>query len=324
MKIQKPILLFLICAFTSLLLPISKAFPISSSIKSQNDYVFTLDVIRKVRIMISNFATDDLGKKYKEIQAQFEKVSKDYYAQHFVEKDESTKKYKTKFYRVKLNLSNLMEELAKIYIERTTELLNSTSEKSFDILIKYGRSGGDIKYLKRPKDPFKINVQKYKPEEYHFYYDKQMIETYLKTGYRKLEESKKLINHPDILIIKNKFKNKKDVKSEDLDYMIEVYSNAIFLCRLAKQYGIEIFKIVNYNNLITVQTQLEKYNVSPQSLDPIFDVRIPEKFKKDANDNAKLIHSDEEKRLPKDYPKFTGSEESKKDDTKSPPTEGKK
>jgi len=44
---------------------------------------------------------------------------------------------------------------------------------------------------------------------------------------------------------------------------------------------------------------LRKYNLSSGALSPIFDDRIPEDFKIDANDNIRLIHSIEKERLTK-------------------------
>ena len=73
-----------------------------------------------------------------------------------------------------------------------------------------------------------------------------------------------------------------------------MYIYIISSCRTAKLYGIEIHKIMNINELIRI---LEKYELNLNELDPIFDDRIPEEYKVDANDNIKLIHTLEMKRL---------------------------
>jgi len=54
--------------------------------------------------------------------------------------------------------------------------------------------------------------------------------------------------------------------------------------------------MVKVHQLDTIQ---RKYGLESNKLDPIYDDRIPEEFKVDANDNISLVHSIEKARLEK-------------------------
>ena len=83
---------------------------------------------------------------------------------------------------------------------------------------------------------------------------------------------------------------------KNVNYIINRYMDVIFLCRQAKECGIEIHRVKNINEL---GKSMVKYNVTHGSIIPIFDDRIPEKYKVDANDNMRFIHSVEMKKLGK-------------------------
>lgn len=259
-----------------------EAYSISASVKSQYDYIYTLDHLRNIRIMIENFANEEQKKKYEEIKSLFQSASEEYYAQNFTSSHQ-------KFFKVKDELIRLVEDLANYYVKRTKDILDSTSKSSFDIIIKYGRSGGLTTYFRKPYNPVE-DIKAYKEGEFHFFFDKEVIERYLQHGYRRLQDAKNKMADSDLEIVKNK-KNK---TSKNLDFIINKYVNAISDCRVAKQYGIEIHKILKSNLIGDI---LLKHNLSNMALDPIFDDRIPEDYKVDANDNISLIHSIEKERL---------------------------
>ncbi len=276
------------------------AFSLSVTAKSEKDYYFLMHHLRDLQIIIGNFADDTQKKKYESISDEFRTASMDYYAHNFVFFDKNSKRHRMKFYLVKIKLSELLDEMAKSYIDRSSELLRTTSKDSFNILIKFNK-GGYAKYFTRPIDPVStIKEEKiYKAEEYHLYSSMKTIEEYLKKGYKALDDAKKIYNHPDMEIVKAKTEK----NNYDVNYMVTSFINIITMCRQAKQYGIEIYRLIRRNNIYAVEKQYEKYNIPLTTPEPIFDVRIPEDYKIDANDNIKLLHSHELKRLPADFPK---------------------
>jgi len=103
-------------------------------------------------------------------------------------------------------------------------------------------------------------------------------------------------------------KAKTEKNNYDVNYMVDSFLDVINLCRQSKQYGIEIYRIIRKNNIYAIQRKYESYNISITNPEPVFDVRIPENYKIDANDNIKLMHSHELKKLPSDFPKSPLSE----------------
>jgi hypothetical protein len=140
------------------------------------------------------------------------------------------------------------------------------------------------------------DIKAYNPDEYHFFHDNEVIENYLKNGYKNLEIAKKIYNDPDLILLKEKEKK----TAKNLDYIINKHVEVIFFCRMAKLYGLEIHKVIKVNQLSDI---LGKYRLAAKKLEPIFDDRIPEKYKIDANDNMDLIHSIEIQKLLKNQQK---------------------
>ncbi len=289
-----------IIAILMLLSYLVPAYAVAPSVKSQEDYIYLLGLLRNTQVMISNFANDDQKKKYNEINTEFRNASVDFYAHNFVYYDKESDKHRVRFYGVKSKLVTLLEEMAKVYIDRSENLLRSTSKDSFDILIKFTK-GGYAKYFTRPVNPISPikNEKIYKTEEYHLYIDKEVLEEYLRRGYKILQDAKRNFTDPDLAILKEK----KEKNNQDLNFMINKYFAVISQCRSAKLLGIEIYRTIYVYNLTSIRKKLEQYEISPSNPEPIFDVRIPEPFKVDANDNLQLIHEHEIKKVPNDFPK---------------------
>ena len=255
---------------------------VSSAVKSQMDYVFTLNHIREIRVIVDNFGDDEQKKQFEDIKSLFNRASEEFYAQNFVSSYE-------KYYNLKERLSVLMGTIADMYIKRSQDILDSTSKASFDILVNYSKDGPMARYFRKPFNPLE-DVKPYKEEEYHFFHSRETIERYLRGGYKNLQDARNLLADPDLEVIKAK-KNK---TSANLDFRINHYASAVENCRLAKQYGIEIHKMIKVHQIGDIQ---RKYNLAGATLEPVFDDRIPEEFKVDANDNIKLIYSVEKERL---------------------------
>ena len=260
------------------------AYPISSSVKSSKDFAFTLEVIRNIRIMVENFGDEELKKKYSDIRALFQDASENFYGQDF---NESALKFK----KLKTDLISILASIDEIYLKRTKEILDSTSKETFDALIEYSRQSGMGEYFRKPYDPLK-DVKPYDPDKFHLFYDKEKIESYLREGYKKYERAKSIYNDPEIATLRKK----ENLTVQNINYLITSFSEVVFLCREAKENGIEIHRVKNINEL---GKSLVKYNISSGTIIPIYDDRIPEKYKIDANDNRRLIHAVEMKKFKK-------------------------
>lgn len=257
------------------------AFAISAAARSSKDYRFSMETLREAKPMVENFQTEDIKTRYSELQKAFQEASLDYFGRNY---DASA----AKFYNLKLELMKLMESIADIYLERTKELLAATTEDNrvIDIFIDYSTSGGYAKYFNRSFDPL-VDVKPYNEEftakNFHLYYEKGSIESYLHGSYYNYQEAIRVRNDPVIAYIKSR----KKIKSDSIDYVISRYIDAVTLCRTAKQQGLEIYRVKNYHDVGSI---LDKYRLRKSQLTPIFDDRIPEKFKVDAVDNIKLLY----------------------------------
>ncbi|HOO70412.1 MAG TPA: hypothetical protein PK926_01535 [Spirochaetota bacterium] len=280
MKLLKITLLSLIFS-TLIQLP---AFPLSTAAKAQNDYNFTLDKIRVLYIIIENFGNDEIKSQYNQVKSLFQESGESLYGQNYFDSYE-------KFRKLKTELIILFEKLAVQYLKRTKTILDSTAKNSFDILINYSKKGGLAAYFTRAYDPLK-DVKPYDEKEYHLFYNREYIENYMKEGYKQYHRAKNIFNDPEIEYTKKR----KNLPSESLNFIISQYSTVIDVCRESKQYGVEIYKILNNSKL---GESIIKYNIRADRIDPVFDGRIPDEYKVDANDNLKLIHSVELKKIAK-------------------------
>ncbi|HOT45312.1 MAG TPA: hypothetical protein PLM53_10200 [Spirochaetota bacterium] len=262
----------------------SDSFSISPIEKSSRDYALTLEALRNMRIMVENFGDDGLKKKYADIRLQFQDASESYYGQDFTS---STSKYK----KVKMEMISLLGLIDDLYLKRTKEILDSTSKDTFDSLIENSKNSGLAAYFARPYDPVK-DVKPYDSDKYHLFHDRERISSYLREGYKKYEAAKKIYEDPEIALLRKKT----TLTVKNTNYLISRYMDVIFLCRQAKECGIEIHRVKNINEL---GKSMVKYNVTHGSIIPIFDDRIPEKYKVDANDNMRFIHAVEMKKLGK-------------------------
>jgi hypothetical protein len=259
-------------------------YSLSPAVKSTQDYSLAMFHLRELRIMIDNFGDDALKKRYADIKSQFQDAGENLYGQNFIISA-------TKFKKLKMELISLLEIIDDIYLKRTKEILDSTSKDSFDNLIEYSKNSGLRQYFTRPYDPMK-DIKPYDTDKYHLFHDREKIESYLRDGYKKYHAAKNIFEDPETAILRKKT----TLTTQNINYIIHSYSRVITLCREAKENGIEIHRVKNINEL---GKSMLKYNTSHGSIIPIYDDRIPEKYKVDANDNMRLIHSIELKRLGK-------------------------
>lgn len=265
-----------------LLINSTPLYPISNYMRASYDYRSTLSHLRYLLPTIENFASVDQKKKYEDVKLIFRDATENFYAQNY---DLSFKKY----FKVKEDLSSLMEEISSAYLDRSKEILDSTSKTTFDIIIKYSKDTTLGRYFRKPYNPVE-EKKPYEEDEYHFFHDREQIEKYLNEGYRKLNEANTIFNDPDLEYIKTKKKK----TAENLDFIIKSYSEVISNCRQAKKFGIYIHQTIKVNQINDI---FVKYKISGRDLCPIFDDRIPEKYKIDAIDNDRLIYSIEKERV---------------------------
>ncbi|HOP63026.1 MAG TPA: hypothetical protein PK906_06620 [Spirochaetota bacterium] len=266
----------------AILLTATSAYPISVAERSSKDYYYTTKILRELKPMIANFKNDSNQKMMESITKNYEDASLQYYGQNF---DDSS----AKFYNLKLEIMKLMEELSALYLTRTNELLKSTIEdnKSIEIFLELDRRNGYASYFNKPFDPLKDVMpydEKFTAKDYHFYFDASKIERYLKNGFYYYHEAKRVHEGEDIKFIKSR----KRIKTGNIDYVINKYMNVIIMCRIAKESALEIYRVKNQHNAGNI---LDKYQIRKDQLTPIFDDRIPEKFKVDAVDNVKLLYT---------------------------------
>ncbi len=196
------------------------------------------------------------------------------------------------FYELKLQLLDMYSNMAALYITRTKDILDGTSQEATDILIEYGKGSGLSKYFfARPVDPLR-DVKPYDADKYHYFRSRATIEDYLNSGYRYLEEARNVYTDVDYRYILTK----ETKTTRELTFMIEKHRAAIIKCRQAKECGIAIHKILNLHDLDGI---LRKYDVNDTYVQryPIYDDRIPEKYKVDATDNRRLIWAVEKRRI---------------------------
>jgi len=257
-------------------------FSVSPAVKSNQDYAFTLETMRSLRIMVANFGTQEIKDRYDNLMKLFQEAGERYYGQNFTDSA-------LKFKKLKLDLISLLDTMDDLYLKRTKEILDSTSKETFGSIIEYSKQSGLGQYFKKPFDPLK-DKKPYESEKYHLFHDREKIENYLREGYRKYERAKNIYQNPDIAMMRKK----NTLTPKNINYIIQQFTYVIQLCREAKQNGIEIHKVMKINEL---GKSLIKYNISHRSIVPIYDDRIPQEYKVDANDNLNLIHSFEMKKL---------------------------
>jgi len=272
---------FTLFAIFSIILIYSDASAISSSVRSSKDYHYTTTILREMKPMMTNFKSDENQKAYDSLKKNFEIATLEYYGTNY---DSSAIKY----YNLKLELIKVLENLSAFYLNRTKEILTATSidNDTVEVFITYNRHSGFASYFNKPFDPLrdvKPYDEKFTAKDFHFFHDSQKVESYLRDGHFHYNEAVKFVNDPEIAFIKSR----KRIKSEQLNYIIDRYINAIQLCRMAKQSALEIYKVKNEFNTGLIQ---DKYGLRKDQITPIFDDRIPEKFKVDAIDNEKMLY----------------------------------
>lgn len=264
----------------------SDAFSLSTIEKAKMNYASTLVMMTDIRVSVENFAEDAGKSTFQKIRDLFFSAREDYFGRNYVTAFE-------KYTAMKVELLPFMEELCQGYLTRTKEILDAAAKETADMTFDFRRNAPFRQYFFQPYDPVKrqkFYITPYNARNYHLFKDKQALESYMQLGYEKYFDAKRIFEDPEIEYRKSLEKK----TPNDLDYVLENYSNVIKLCRQSKQYGIEIYKLFRINDLADIGA---KYDISTINLSPVIDERIPEEYRIDAADNHRLVFSSEKERL---------------------------
>lgn len=286
-------------AITVLIAPLA-LFSKSNSAISEEDYVYTLTLLRELNTIVLNFGTEEQVEQYKKIKVYYQVAAERHYSKHFIKSvslsgnptpDANIKTSIDLFYELKVDLLEMYEEMSDFYIIRTQVLLDGMAREATDILIEYGKQSALAKYFQRPVDPLR-DSKPYDANKYHYFYKRQSIEAQLDSGYRYLQQARNVYLDVDYLYVKDKEQR----TSADLDFLLEKHRAVIILSRQAKECGLAVYQTLNTHKMDDI---LRKYDVSITNVIryPIYDDRLPEEFKIDATDNRKLAFNIEKKRV---------------------------
>ena len=121
---------------------------VSPAVISQEDYVYTLGLIRDLRIIVENLGTDEQKKKYGELREKFQKATESHYSQNFargsfledeaVKPNEDNRPTSVELYNdLKLDLIGFTKELSDGYIARTKEILDNVSTPAINVVVEF-------------------------------------------------------------------------------------------------------------------------------------------------------------------------------------------
>lgn len=223
---------------------------------------------------------------------------------------------------------NGTEEMLKSALDRKNE--NDPTDKDvISISIEYGPGSKIREHQLEPREAPKIKRQ-YEPKEYHYVLNKYAIEQNIAMGYRKLSEAKK--HRIKALKFENHLEKHQMLTPKHRKYRIESYLAVIHKCREARANALEVFKLkYPYDNYYLTAAETEekygklaegnstekstlkfseydegkkqtteaamRYNNNPyvdyKNLNPVFDQRIPEEYKRDAVDLLDKVYEEE-------------------------------
>jgi hypothetical protein len=211
MNNQKKIAVFII-AFCLVIFSRNSSFAVSATVKAENDYKYTLNLLRKMQTSIDNFSSEDKLSEYEKIKTQFNSAGEDYYGRNFSDAV-------IKFKALKVNMIPLLEKMAREYLTRTKALLDSTEKECFEIMVDFDKNSSFGRYFHKPFDPLKDKKpynDKYSAADYHLFKDSDQIEQYLKEGYSCYNYSRSLFEDPEIAFSGKRQKD--DIKKSELHY----------------------------------------------------------------------------------------------------------
>ena len=218
----------------------------------------------------------------------------------------------------------ILEGLSQHYINRTEVMLREAIEKKteadptdmtvVDVSIEYGpdsKKRRDFSDLRESPN----TSRRYDPKEVHWAQNKWYIEQNVKKGYERLGLARKARGLA--LQVDKNFKKEQKITPTERQKRIEFYLAAIKLCRQAKRNAAYIYQLkYPYDNYaifnqfgtteagrFEAETTPKIENVSmnwsknpyvlPKRLHPVFDLRLPAKYRRDASDSRNMVYEEE-------------------------------
>jgi hypothetical protein len=207
---------------------------------------------------------------------------------------------------------------SKVKDKKLGDVMKETDQELVDISVEFGAKSRNLRDMTQDREAPYLSRQ-YNPKETHFLYDKYAIEQNIETGYRALGEAKQA--RIDALKIERNFEKHQKLQPVHRKYRIEKYIAVIERCRLAKTAAVSVFQLkypydnyylqkndkttlgkiiqdngkgedVSLTNGKSMNYSINPY-VNPKHINPVFDRRIPEKYRRDAADVIGLVYDEE-------------------------------
>lgn len=242
---------------------------------------------------ISNFGSEENKKTYEEIKKKYVSAVGFYYERDFPEA------YRA-YLEIQEDIETLAGDISSKYIERSQKMLVDFSSHIIDLEVKYDKNSelaktlraNRVSYLNKESGEEVMSTRFYAPKIVHYTYDRFSILDNLEYGYGHLGKAKSVRETAqalDKLLIDGQ-----KPTTRMLDKKIRAYLASIELCRDSKANAIRMFQLYNRYDNYTVQgnalfdKEAKEFKENPflneSKIDPIFDQRIPEEYRVDAED----------------------------------------
>ncbi len=203
--------------------------------------------------------------------------------------------------------------------KKVGDSLKEVDRELADISIEYGRGSKNVNEFREDREAPYISRQ-YDPKEYHFATSKYAIEQNTEAGYKALGQAKKA--RIEALKIERNLERHQKLQPVHRKYRIEKYLDVIARCKDAREAAINLFKLKypydNYYIQKDDKTTLGRVvlndgkvgedvvvdkgksmnfrlnpHVWPKNINPVYDRRIPEKYRRDAIDLLGKVYEEE-------------------------------
>ncbi|MCE9499464.1 MAG: hypothetical protein K8R21_03030 [Leptospira sp.] len=313
----------------TLLAGISQIYGEAVSNKAYSKRVELLVYLRAIEPIVKNYRGNDKDgkpaeynpkpgfegervKKYNEVKKLYQEGLIYYYEESFVNA------YR-RFLEAQLGMEQILEELSQYYVETTEEILKSAIERKnennpedknlVDISVEFSNSS-KIREDQNTDRESPFTQRMYNPREYHYVLNKYAIEQNMALGYKFLGQAKDA--RIDALKVEKNLEKHQKLEPVHRKFRIEKYIASISRSRDARSNAINIFKLkYPYDNTyltredgkdkegnpvvlegVTMKFRDNPY-ANPKKLSPVFDLRIPEKYRRDATDIDTRVYDEE-------------------------------
>jgi len=218
----------------------------------------------------------------------------------------------TEFKRCQVELEKILERLSQSYIDRAREILVEATGAMHPNMDKKGVSVMEISVKLGPDSQrrkyFRVNRRApvesrfYDPKDVHLARTMQAIELNLNNGYSSIADASEARNRA--ITIEHSLEPHQPLRVLHRSKRIYWYTAAIEHARQAKRNGLNIFilkypyeNIPHQQNLKADGKTAFNYDENaaylPKKIHPVFDERVPEKYRRDSSDALGYIFEDE-------------------------------